>query len=63
MPRFYGVGTLFLLALPEVFAATLTGRVVDAKTAEPLAKATVIATGDGERTTTDDKGEFKLSVT
>lgn len=45
-----------------MFAATLTGRIVDAKTGEPVAKAEVIATGTGQRVRTDDKGGFTLTL-
>jgi len=41
--------------------ARLTGRVVDARTGEPVAKVKVIVTGSDLSTTTDDKGAFVLS--
>jgi hypothetical protein len=51
------IGVLAALAAlcpASMFAATLTGRIVDAKTGEPVAKAEVIATGTGQRVRTDD---------
>jgi outer membrane receptor for ferrienterochelin and colicin len=39
---------------------TLKGRVVDARTGEPIAKVRVIASGSDQSTTTDDRGEFIL---
>jgi len=39
-------------------AVTLKGRVVDARTGEPIAKVRVIANGVDQSTTTDDKGAF-----
>src|SRR5256714_2735440 len=41
-------------------AASLTGRVVDARSGEPLAKVRVIVSGTDQETTTDDNGTFKL---
>ena len=41
-------------------AASLTGRVVDARTGEPLAKVRVIVSGTDRETTTDDDGTFKF---
>ncbi len=41
--------------------ARLTGRVVDARTGEPVAKVKVIVTSSDVSTTTDDKGAFVLS--
>ena len=41
--------------------ARLTGRVVDARTGEPVAKVKVIVIGNDVSTTTDDKGGFVLS--
>lgn len=40
--------------------ATLRGRVVDARTGEPIAKVKVIASGTEQNTTTDENGEFML---
>ena len=40
--------------------ASLSGRVVDAHTGEPLAKVRVIVSGTDQETTTDDNGTFKL---
>src|SRR6185369_12698498 len=39
-------------------AATLHGRVVDARTGEPIAKVRIIVNGSDLSTTTDDNGEF-----
>jgi hypothetical protein len=39
-------------------AARLGGRVVDARTGEPIAKVKVIVSGTDKETTTDDKGAF-----
>ena len=41
--------------------ARLTGRVVDARTGEPVAKVKVIVTGSEASTSTDDKGAFVFS--
>ena len=49
-----------LLAGPAA-AASLTGRVVDARSGEPLSKVKVIVTGTDQRTLTDASGEFALS--
>src|SRR6266481_6178591 len=40
--------------------ARLTGRVVDARTGEALAKVKVIVSGTNQETTTDDNGAFTL---
>ena len=40
--------------------ATLHGRVVDARTGEPIAKVKVIASGTDQSTTTDENGSFRL---
>src|SRR5438132_3791 len=40
--------------------AHLSGRVVDARTGEPLGKVRVIVSGTDKETTTDDKGAFAL---
>jgi len=40
--------------------ATLHGRVVDARTGEPIAKVKVIVSGTDQSTTTDDNGSFTL---
>jgi len=40
--------------------ARLTGRVVDARSGEPLAKVKVIASGTDQETTTDDNGKFAI---
>ncbi len=40
--------------------ATLNGRVVDARTGEPMAKVKVIANGSDQSATTDDKGTFTI---
>jgi hypothetical protein len=53
--------TFLLLPLPAL-AADLTGRVVDSKTREPIAKVSVIATGTSQRTLTDDRGVFRLTL-
>jgi hypothetical protein len=41
-------------------SARLNGRVVDARTGEPIAKVKVIVSGSDQSTTTDDKGAFVL---
>jgi outer membrane cobalamin receptor len=41
--------------------ARLTGRVVDARSGEPVAKVKIIVTSNDVSTTTDDKGAFVLS--
>jgi TonB dependent receptor/CarboxypepD_reg-like domain/TonB-dependent Receptor Plug Domain len=46
-------------AIPQISTtATLRGRVVDARTGEPIAKVRVIVSGTDLTTTTDDNGEF-----
>lgn len=40
--------------------ASLSGRVVDARTGEPLAKVRVIVSGTDQETTTDENGTFKF---
>ena len=40
--------------------ATITGRVVDAKTGEPISKVKVIVVGSQQSTTTNEKGDFTL---
>ncbi len=40
---------------------TLHGRVVDARTGEPIAKVKVIASGTDQNTTTDENGSFTLA--
>ncbi|HKO97463.1 MAG TPA: TonB-dependent receptor [Pyrinomonadaceae bacterium] len=40
---------------------TLTGRVVDARTGEPIARVRVIANSVDQSTTTDEKGEFTFT--
>ena len=55
-----------VIAVPPLQAATpqtsrttsLRGRVVDARTGEPIAKVRVIVSGTDLTTTTDDNGEF-----
>jgi len=42
-------------------AASVHGRVVDARTGEPIAKVKVIASGTDQSTTTDDNGFFTLA--
>src|SRR4051794_31850348 len=56
------LAALAALCPASAFAATLTGRIVDAKTGEPVAKAEVIATGSGQRVRTDDKGGFTMTL-
>src|ERR1041384_8050459 len=41
-------------------AARLSGRVVDARTGEPIGKVKVIVNGADKETTTDDKGAFAI---
>jgi TonB dependent receptor/CarboxypepD_reg-like domain/TonB-dependent Receptor Plug Domain len=46
-------------AIPQISTTTkLLGRVVDARTGEPIAKVRVIVSGTNFATTTDDNGEF-----
>ena len=45
---------------PKKTLITLHGRVVDARTGEPLAKVKVIAGGGDQSTTTDENGSFTL---
>jgi protocatechuate 3,4-dioxygenase beta subunit len=41
---------------------TLQGRVVDARTGEPVAKVKIIVVGSQQSTSTDEKGEFTLEA-
>ena len=52
------VVTISTVAVAQKPAANLHGRVVDARTAEPIAKVRVIVSGTDLTTTTDDNGEF-----
>src|SRR5436190_6859748 len=45
---------------PQQTAASLRGRVVDARSGEPLAKVRVIVSGTEQETTTDEDGKFAL---
>ncbi|MFN2493010.1 MAG: carboxypeptidase-like regulatory domain-containing protein, partial [Pyrinomonadaceae bacterium] len=45
---------------PQKPLVTLRGRVVDARTSEPMGKVRVIASGTEQSTTTDDNGAFTL---
>lgn len=45
-------------AIPQTSATNLRGRVVDARTGEPIARVRVIVSGTDLSTTTDDNGEF-----
>lgn len=47
-------------AQDKLQTARLTGRVVDARSGEPLAKVKVIASGTDQETTTDESGKFAL---
>src|SRR5688500_16621081 len=47
-----------LQARPQMSRTSLRGRVVDARTGEPIAKVRVIVSGTDLSTMTDDKGEF-----
>lgn len=49
---------LVAISTVAIQAATLRGRVVDARTGEPIAKVRVIVSGTDLNTTTDDNGEF-----
>ena len=57
---------IFAFAIPDCVAqdksptARLAGRVVDARSGEPLAKVKVIVSGTDQETTTDDVGAFTL---
>lgn len=48
------------LASPQKPLVTIRGRVIDARTGEPIAKVKVIASGVDQSTATDDSGEFTL---
>ncbi len=50
-----------LTSLEALAQATLTGKVLDAETAEALVGATVLATGGANGTITDSEGRFVLS--
>ena len=55
---------LFLTHSPTAVSqspkATLQGRVVDARTGEPIAKVKVIVSNSDQNTTTDENGQFKI---
>ena len=53
-----GVGSLHAAVPQTKPAANLRGRVVDARTGEPIAKVRVIVSGTDLSTTTNDNGEF-----
>lgn len=50
-----------LTAWQQTGTATLHGRVVDARTGEPIGKVKVIASGSDLSATTDDQGKFTLA--
>jgi len=52
---------LILIGLPSVFAATLTGRVVDAHTGESIANAEVSTRGSQLKVRTDENGGFTVT--
>ena len=54
------LATANLVAQDKPQMARLTGRVVDARTGEPLAKVKVIVSGTDHEITTDDTGAFTL---
>ncbi|HKR58825.1 MAG TPA: TonB-dependent receptor [Pyrinomonadaceae bacterium] len=45
---------------PQSRSATLQGRVVDARSGEPIAKVKIVVSGSTKNTTTDESGAFKL---
>jgi outer membrane receptor protein involved in Fe transport len=51
---------VFTTAVAQNRPARLSGRVVDARTGEPIAKVKVIVSGSDQSTTTDDNGAFVL---
>ncbi len=46
---------------PQPQAATFHGRVVDARSGEPIAKVKIIVSSSAQSTTTDDQGTFTLT--
>ena len=52
------VVSISIVAVAQKPATSLHGRVVDARTGEPIAKVRVIVSGTDLSTTTDDNGEF-----
>ncbi|MGA9668899.1 MAG: TonB-dependent receptor [Terracidiphilus sp.] len=52
---------LILIGLPDAFAATLTGRVVDARTGESITNAEVAELGSELKVRTDENGGFTLT--
>lgn len=54
------VVAISIVAVAQKPATNLHGRVVDARTGEPIAKVRVIVSGTDLSTTTDDNGEFKF---
>jgi outer membrane receptor for ferrienterochelin and colicin len=44
------------------WGATISGRVLDARTGEPVAKVEIAASGTGQRATSDAMGKFSLDV-
>jgi outer membrane receptor for ferrienterochelin and colicin len=55
------ISLLILMGLPAAFAATLTGRVVDAHTGESIANAEVSEPGSQLKVLTDKNGGFTLT--
>lgn len=64
MPRHCHILLFAVLLFPAIVAAqvTITGRVVDARTQEPLAFVHVVPEGQRQGTTTDIDGRFSLAV-
>lgn len=54
------IGLLTTAALAQQPVATLTGRVLDAKTGQPVPFATVYINNTTRGTTTDEKGDYRL---
>lgn len=60
--KFRMAGLLLLFSITAFAQDVITGKVIDAKTREPLPGATVIVQGTNLATTTDSEGTYRLTV-
>ncbi|GAB3969878.1 TonB-dependent receptor [Spirosoma terrae] len=60
--KFRLAGLLLLFSITAFAQDVITGKVIDAKTREPLPGATVIVQGTNLATTTDSEGTYRLTV-
>ena len=56
-----GPMTMVRAQQPQSRSATIHGRVVDARSGEPVAKVKIIVSGTSQSTTTDDSGNFTIA--